>query len=219
MCLMKKLSTIYLLGVLVTLGSCAREYPVFNQMPKNAYIGQPNRSEVKAQIPAETAVVAVEKSEVAEEVPVQATETSEPQTFAGVMADPRVAEMLAEKTPRQIDEQLESALATTEGQKLMAKPAVAAQIKKVRTMLANSENLKVNTSDLSSKVSTIADKQFKKSMEPAAAKALNNKIRIGLILVLIGLLLGLIPGVGWTLGSIVSVVGIVFIVLGLIDNV
>ena len=56
---MKKLSTIYLLGALVTLGSCAREYPVFNQMPKNAYIGQPDRSEVnvKAQAPAEVAAV------------------------------------------------------------------------------------------------------------------------------------------------------------------
>ena len=218
---MKKLSTIYLLGALVTLGSCAREYPVFNQMPKNAYIGQPDRAEVKTQATAETAVVAVEKSEAMEAAPVQVAESPETQTFSGVMTDPRVAEMLAEKTPREIDEQLESALATTQGQKLMAKPAVAAQINKVRTMLAKNENIKINTSDITnSKVaSTIADKQFKKSMEPAAAKALNNKIRIGLILVLIGLLLGLIPGVGWTLGSIVSVVGIVFIVLGLIDNV
>ncbi len=217
---MKKLSTIYLLGALVTLGSCAREYPVFNQMPKNAYIGQPNRSEVQTQVPVETALVAVEKSEPVQAAPVQAMESSESQTFSGLMADPRVAELLAEKTPRQIDEQLESALATTQGQALMAKPAVAAQINKVRTMLAKNENLKVNTSDIkNSKVSTIVDKQIKKSMEPAAAKSLNNKIRIGLILVLIGLLLGLIPGVGWTLGSIVSVVGIVFIVLGLIDNV
>lgn len=218
---MKKLSTIYLLGALVTLGSCAREYPVFNQMPKNAYIGQPDRAEVKTQATAETAVVAVEKSEAMEAAPVQVAQSPETQTFSGVMTDQRVAEMLAEKTPREIDEQLESALATTQGQKLMAKPAVAAQINKVRTMLAQNENIKINTSDIAnSKVaSTIADKQFKKSMEPAAAKALNNKIRIGLILVLIGLLLGLIPGIGWTLGSIVSVVGIVFIVLGLIDNV
>jgi len=54
---------------------------------------------------------------------------------------------------------------------------------------------------------------------PKAAKALNNKIRIGLILVLVGLLLCLIPGLGYAVGSIVTVIGIVFIVLGLLENV
>ena len=211
---MKKLSTIYLLGALVTLASCAREYPVFNQMPKNAYMGQPNRSEVnvKAQAPAELAVVTPTAQNTSE--PAQVTSLSE------AVSDGKVSEMLAENTPKQIDEQLERALATTEGQKLMAKPAVAAQINKVRAMIVKDEFQKVNLSDVKSPLaSKVVDKQIKKSMEPAAAKVLNNKIRIGLILILVGILIGLIPGIGWTIGSIVAVVGIVFIVLGLIDNV
>ncbi len=213
---MKKLSTIYLLGALVTLASCAREYPVFNQMPKNAYIGQPNRSEVKVQAPASEEIAVVNSD--AQNAP----ETKPVVSLSEAVSEGRVSEMLAENTPKQIDEKFERALATTQGQALMAKPAVAAQINKVRAMMANDEfqNQKLNVSDVKSPlVSKMVDKQIKKSMEPEEAKALNNKIRIGLILVLIGLLLGLIPGIGWTLGSIVSVVGIVFIVLGLIDNV
>lgn len=213
---MKKLSTIYLLGALVTLASCAREYPVFNQMPKNAYMGQPNRSEVKVQAPASEEIAVVNSD--AQNAP----ETKPVVSLSEAVSEGRVSEMLAENTPKQIDEKFERALATTQGQALMAKPAVAAQINKVRAMMANDEfqNQKLNVSDVKSPlVSKMVDKQIKKSMEPEEAKALNNKIRIGLILVLIGLLLGLIPGIGWTLGSIVSVVGIVFIVLGLIDNV
>jgi len=36
---------------------------------------------------------------------------------------------------------------------------------------------------------------------------------------LVGLLLYLIPGLGYAVGSIVTVIGIVFIVLGLLENV
>ena len=213
---MKKLSTIYLLGALVTLGSCAREYPVFNQMPKNAYIGQPDRSEVnvKAQAPAEVAAV----------MPVTqtATESNQVTSLSEAVSEGRVSEMLAENTPKQLDERLESALATTQGQKLMAKPAIAAQINKVRAMMVKDEfqNQKLNVSDVKSPlVSKMVDKQIKKSMEPAAAKALDSKITIGLVLILVGIVVGLIPGIGWTLGGIVSAIGVVFIVLGLIGSV
>ncbi len=213
---MKKLSTIYLLGALVTLASCAREYPVFNQMPKNAYMGHPDRSEVnvKAQAPAEVAAV----------MPVSQTTTESDQvtSLSEMVSEGRVSEMLAENTPKQLDERLESALATTQGQKLMAKPAVAAQINKVRAMMVNDEfqNQKLNVSDVKSPlVSKMVDKQIKKSMEPAAAKALDSKITIGLILILVGIVVGLIPGIGWTLGGIVSAIGVVFIVLGLIGSV
>jgi hypothetical protein len=211
---MKKRSTIYLLGALVTLASCAREYPVFNQMPKNAYMGQPNRSEVKVQAPAseEVAVVTPDAQ--------NAPETKAVVSLSEAVSEGRVSEMLAENTPRQLDEKLERALATTQGQALMAKPAVAAQINKVRAMMVQDEFQNMNVSDVKSPlVSKIVDKQIKKSMEPAAAKALDNKIRIGLILILVGILVGLIPGIGWAVGSIVAVVGIVFVVLGLIDNI
>lgn len=212
---MKKISTIYLLGAIMMLGSCARQYPVFNQMPTNAYIQSKDKIQPVSQPAVESAAVAVveEKAE-----PTSVVET--PETISGLMADPQVAEMLKNKTPKQIDEQLEVALATTKGQELMAKPAIAAQINKVREMLVKEEFQSVNPSDVKSPVvSKMIDKQIKKSMEPKEAKALNNKIRIGLILILVGLLLGLIPGLGWALGGIVSAVGIVFVILGLIDNI
>ena len=206
---MKKLSTIYLLGALVTLGSCAREYPVFNQMPKNAYIGQPTRAEVKTQAPVEVAVVTPvtpNTTELAQEAPV-----------AEAMAQGRVSEVLVTNTPKQIDEQLESALATTQGQKLMAKPAVAAQINKVRAMMARPEMQNATPSDVQvAKATTLANKSVTKSMEPAAAKALNRNLKLGLILVGVGIILSVIPGV-WYLGGIVGLIGVIFIILGLLE--
>lgn len=205
---MKKLSTIYLLGALVTLGSCAREYPVFNQMPKNAYIGQPNRAEVKSQTPAEVAVVTpvTQNTEIAEEAP--ATEA---------IAQGRVSEALVTNTPKQIDSQLESALATTQGQKLMAKPAIAAQINKVRAMMASPEMQNATPSDVQvAKATTLANKAITKSMEPAAAKALNRNLKLGLILIGVGIILGVIPGV-WYLGGIVGLIGVIFVILGLLE--
>ncbi|MPR33189.1 hypothetical protein [Salmonirosea aquatica] len=205
---MKKLSTIYLLGALVTLSSCAREYPVFNQMPRNAYIGQPNRSEVKAQAPAEVAVVtpAAPNATEVESVPV-----------SEVIAEGRVSEVLEKNTPKQIDEQLESALATTQGQKLMAKPAIAAQINKVRAMMAKPEMQNATPSDVQvTKASKLIDKSVKKSMEPAAAKALNRNLKLGLILVGVGIILSVIPGV-WYLGGIVGLIGVIFIIIGLLE--
>jgi hypothetical protein len=210
---MKKVSTIYLLGAIMMLGSCARQYPVFNQMPTNAYIQPKDKVQPASQPAVESAAVAV----VVESEPA-VVET--PASFSKLMAEPQVAEMLNNKTPKQIDEQLELALATTKGKELMAKPAIASQINKVREMLAKDEFQSINASDVKSPVvSKMIDKQLKKSMEPKEAKALNNKIRIGLILILIGLLLGLIPGLGWALGGIVSAVGVVFVILGLVDNI
>lgn len=206
---MKKLSTIYLLGALVTLGSCAREYPVFNQMPKNAYIGQPNRAEVKTQTPVEVAVVTPvisNTTELAQEAPV-----------AEAMTQGRVSEALVSNTPKQIDEQLESALATTQGQKLMAKPAVAAQINKVRAMMARPEMQNATPSDVQvAKATTLANKSVTKSMEPAAAKALNRNLKLGLILIGVGIILSIIPGV-WYLGGIVGLIGVIFVILGLLE--
>ncbi len=212
---MKKFSTIYLLGAMVMLGSCARQYPVFNQMPTNAYIQTEEKAQISSQpVKEDVSVALVEEATPASE----AVET--PASFSELIAEPKVAEMLNNKTPKQISEQLEAALATTKGQELMARPAIAAQINKAKAMLEKGEIQSLNTSDVKSPViSKVIDKTIKKNLKSQEAKALNNKIRIGLILVLVGLLLGLIPGLGWALGGIVSAVGIVFIILGLIDNV
>ena len=197
------------------LGSCARQYPVFNQMPTNAYIQTEEKAQISSQpVKEDVSVALVEEATPASE----AVET--PASFSELIAEPKVAEMLNNKTPKQISEQLEAALATTKGQELMARPAIAAQINKAKAMLEKGEIQSLNTSDVKSPViSKVIDKTIKKNLKSQEAKALNNKIRIGLILVLVGLLLGLIPGLGWALGGIVSAVGIVFIILGLIDNV
>lgn len=212
---MKKFSTIYLLGAMVMLGSCARQYPVFNQMPTNAYIQTKEKAQISNQPVKEDVSVAV-----VEEVTPASVEVNAPASFSELIAEPQVAEMLNNKSSRQISEQLDAALATTKGQELMARPAIAAQINKAKAMLEKQEFQSINTADVKSPViSKVIDKTIKKNLESKEAKALNNKIRIGLILVLIGLLLGLIPGLGWALGGIVSAVGIVFIILGLVDNI
>lgn len=206
---MKRFSTIYLLTAVVLLGSCARQYPVFNQMPTNAYIGQPDRGNTAPKAQEEATVRTPEKELVA-------VEGTEEISLAKVDADPRLSEMLKGNSPEQLDEQLMGALATTQGQKLMAKPAIATQIEKVRTMLAQTDLQKVNSSDVKiGKSSKFVDKTIKKHMGPSAAKALNRDLRIGLILIGIAILVGIIPGLG-LVSAILGIVGVVFAILGLL---
>lgn len=207
---MKKISIIYLLSVIVLLGSCAREYPTFNQMPTSAYQKQ------KVQQPvAETAVVEVAAEKTALEVA----------KIEALSTNPEVVKMLAENSPRQIDEHLESALATTQGQALMAKPLVAAQINKARKLIAQNELRNaplsgVQTSKASKLINqTLKNHTEKSTLAPAtsqAAQELNRNLQIGLILLGVGVVLGLIPGIRW-LGGIAGLAGVIFIVLGLLE--
>lgn len=201
---MKKINVLYLLGAIFMLGSCAREYPTFNQMPRNAHIAPKAEASVEK-------VTAVEQA--------VAVEAVQPVTMAEISKDPKAIEMLANNTPRQLDEQLETALASVQGQKLMANPLIASRIGKARAMLAKIEPKQVDAAAVagSSVVSKVVDKQLSKNMAPAAAKAVDGKVTAGLVLVLVGLLLGLIPSIGWLVGGIVLAIGIVFIVLGLLD--
>lgn len=211
--LMKKINTVYLLSAVVLLGSCAREYPTFNQMPKNVHVEQKDRAEVKA-------VAAVEVAEAKIE-----TESVQPVTMTELSKNEQVMEMLANNSPKQIDEQLESALATTQGQALMAKPLVAAQINKARKLIAQNELRNAPLSDVqTSQASKMVNRVLKKQMEkntlaPAstkAAKELNQKLKIGLILIGAGIVLSVIPGI-WYLGGLVGLVGVIFAILGLLE--
>jgi antitoxin component HigA of HigAB toxin-antitoxin module len=205
---MKKLSTIYLLGAMVMLGSCARQYPVFNQMPTNAYMQpktqtQPGTTE-KSMEAAATALPEAGSADVQE-------------ALAEVEKNPQVSSMLESNSPRQIDEQLTTALASTKGQELLAKPAIAAQINKVRAMMAQPEMQRADLTDVkSSKVSKLVDKSIKKHMAPEAAKALNRNLKLGLILIGAAVILSVIPGL-WYLAGIVGLVGVVFAIIGLLD--
>lgn len=210
---MKKINTVYLLSAVVLLGSCAREYPTFNQMPKNVHVEQKDRAEVKA-------VAAVEVAEAKIE-----TESVQPVTMTELSKNEQVMEMLANNSPKQIDEQLESALATTQGQALMAKPLVAAQINKARKLIAQNELRNAPLSDVqTSQASKMVNRVLKKQMEkntlaPAstkAAKELNQKLKIGLILIGAGIVLSVIPGI-WYLGGLVGLVGVIFAILGLLE--
>lgn len=202
---MKKFSTVYLLAAIVMLGSCARDYATYKHAPAAAYLG--SRTETPA---------------VAKVEPV---ETTEAPTFEGLTENPAVAKMLAESSPRQIDEQLEKALATTQGQELMARPLVASQINKAREMIAKNElrnapASQVETSKMSKMVNSTLKKHIEKNntLAPSStkeAKAINQKIKIGLILLLVGILLSLI--IPYYLGGLVSLVGVVFIILGLLE--
>ena len=201
---MKKISTVYLLSAVVLLGSCAREYPTFNQMPKNAHAAP--KAEVTVEVAAVEQAVAVEAMQ-----PLT--------TMSEISKDPKVMEMLANNTPKQLDEQLETALATTKGQKLMANSLIASRINKARAMMAKIDNKQVDIAAVagSSAVNKMIDKQLTKTMVPTAAKAVDGKVTAGVILILLGIVLGLIPAVGWLIGGIVTAIGIVLVVLGLID--
>ncbi len=202
---MKKFSTVYLLAAVVMLGSCARDYATYKHAPNSAY--QSSRTQTPT---------------VATVTPAEVTEAP---TFEGLTSNPEVAKMLAESSPRQIDEQLEKALATTQGQELMARPLVAAQVNKAREMIAKNELRNAPASEVqTSKVSKLVNSTLKNHIEksntlaPAStkeAKAMNQKIKIGLVLLLVGILLSLV--IPYYIGGLVSLVGVVFIILGLLD--
>ena len=210
---MKKISTVYLLSAIVLLGSCAREYPTFNQMPTNAYQGQKAKSTEQSTPEIATAEVMAAEQPTTEAAKIEALSTN-----------PEVVKMLAGNSPKQIDEQLESALATTQGQALMAKPLVAAQINKARKLIARNE---LNNSPLSgvqtSQVSKLVNKTLRTHVEKntlapvstKAAKELNQKIKIGLILIGAGIIISLL--IPFYIGGIVGLVGVVFVVLGLLE--
>lgn len=205
---MKKISTVYLLSAIVLFGSCAREYATFKQMPTSAYQGQ------KAKTMEQPATETTNAEVTAAEQP-----AAEVANFEALSANPEVVKMLASNTPKQLDEQLETALASAQGLKLMATPLIASRIGKARAMLARIETKQVDVAAVagSSVVSKMVDKQLSKNMAPAAAKAIDGKVTAGLILVLVGIILGAIPAVGWLVGGIVTAIGVVFIVLGLLD--
>ncbi len=202
---MKKINIVYLLGIIVMLGSCAREYPTFNQMPTNAYAAPKAEALV-------TEVAAVEPSAVD-------AATVQPVTIVEISKDSKAMEMLANNTPKQLDAQLETALASAQGQKLMANPLIASRIEKARTVLAKMDSKHIDMAGVASSpaVSKMVDKQLTKALAPEAAKAVDAKVTAGLILMLVGIILGLIPAVGWLVGGIVTAIGVVFIVLGLLD--
>lgn len=195
------------------LGSCARQYPVFNQMPTNAYIQHSDQSRINGvDNSARVAVVTPDASVTA--LPENDSEVV--QSALEANQNPQVSQMLAENNSRQIDEQLETALATTQGQKLMAKPGIAAQVNKVRAMLAQPEMQNVGTSDIkTSKISKLVDKSIKKHMAPTAAKALNRNLKIGLILIGVAVILS-VTGI-WYLSGIVGLIGVIFVILGLLE--
>lgn len=210
---MKKISTVYLLSAVVLLGSCAREYPTFNQMPQNVHVEHKAKAEAQPVATQEVAEVKIE------------TETVQPVTMAEISRNEQVMEMLANNSPKQIDEQLESALATTQGQALMAKPLVAAQINKARKMIAQNEMRNAPMSDVqTSKASKMVNQVLKKQMEKntlaptstKAAKELNQKLKIGLILIGASIILAIIPGLGIVSG-LVGLAGVIFAILGLLE--
>ncbi|SFQ73318.1 hypothetical protein [Hymenobacter arizonensis] len=69
---------------------------------------------------------------------------------------------------------------------------------------------------IASEVSGIS--QFKRTMETAKAEKIGGNLRTGIILLLVGLLITLIPGRLFSLvGGIIAVIGLIFIVLWLLD--
>ena len=225
--LMQKKITLCLLGATLMLGGCARQYPVFNQMPTQGYLTQVERAtKVEQAAPVQESTLAPEQESTPatrmtmqeSEVPAVAVQPSQPDIVQPEVAQPaKTPEVLWKSTPKQLNEDLSRALATTQGQKLMANATIAEQIQKVQNMLEKADAKAAQpTQTQINKAKKMADKSIKKHMSPEASKALNRDLRIGLILIAVAILLSLIPGFWWV-SSIVGVIGIVFIILGLVN--
>jgi hypothetical protein len=203
---MKRTITLSLLGATLMLGGCARQYPVFNQMPTNAYFAPAEKAQ-PAPVVAQETTPATEPGRM----------TVQNEQVAAVSEDLNVSAILEKNSPKQVDQQLEKALATTAGQKLMANPEMAQRIQKVRAMMAqpDMQNAQPTQAEVG-KAQKLADKVIKKHMAPDAAKALSRNLTIGLVLIAVAIVLALIPGLG-LVSTIVGVIGLILIVLGLIN--
>ncbi|MBB5284355.1 preprotein translocase subunit SecF [Rhabdobacter roseus] len=220
---MQKKITLCLLGATLLLGGCARQYPVFNQMPTQGYLTQVERAtKVDQAAPVQESTLAPEQeSTPATRMTMQESEAPavavQPEAVQPEAQPTKAPEVLWKSTPKQLNEDLSRALATTQGQKLMTNATIADQIQKVQTMLEKADAKAAQPTQAQiNKAKKMADKSIKQHMGPEAAKALNRDLRIGLILIAVAILLSLIPGFYWV-ASIVGVIGVVFIILGLVN--
>jgi hypothetical protein len=77
-------------------------------------------------------------------------------------------------------------------------------------------NKTVEAASTNKKFMKVASKIKRDAKSGKKANAINGYIKIGLILILAGVLIGILPHLG-LLGSIVAIVGVVFLVLGLLE--
>lgn len=77
-------------------------------------------------------------------------------------------------------------------------------------------NKTVEAASANKKFMKVASKLKRDAKSGKKANAVNGYIKIGLILILAGVLIGILPHLG-LLGSIVAIVGVVFLVLGLLE--
>ncbi|AMM51691.1 hypothetical protein TH61_11560 [Rufibacter sp. DG15C] len=77
-------------------------------------------------------------------------------------------------------------------------------------------NKTVEAASSNKKFMKVASKIKRDAKSGKKANAVNGYIKIGLILILAGVLIGILPHLG-LLGSIVAIVGVVFLVLGLLE--
>ncbi|WP_188559149.1 hypothetical protein [Hymenobacter glacieicola] len=107
--------------------------------------------------------------------------------------------------------------ATAASQKVVAEPASAHSATKAapKTIKLNMAQ-KVMLAKLDRKADKVAAKLTK--TDTASTNAISRNLKLGIILVLIGALITILPGgIFSLLGSIVAIIGIVFIILALLD--
>jgi len=179
-----------------SLTSCNRaEYAM---LPKtSSYHGTAaTRAVAVAPVAPEVAPATIEAAPVA--TPAPAVEDSTPQVASAVAVKPAAApaEVATASVP-----------AATEA---IAKPAKAPKVNFMQKAIVQK---------VMKKADKMANKlQIQQKHETADANRLSGNLRTGIILLLVGLLISLIPGGLFDLvGGIIAIVGIVFIVLGLLD--
>ncbi len=184
--------TVVLAGALA-LGSCSRAEYAF--LPKSAsYLGTTTAAP-KAR--ATAATPAAQATVPAAQAPVVATPVAAEKPVAATPAP--TATPLAAKPQAPVAAQVEAAAATPAPQKLslFQRLAVTKITKKINKLAAKSP-------------------QFKQGDNTASTSRIDGNLRTGIILLLIGLLVGFLNG---TIGTIIAIIGLIFIILWLLDSI
>jgi hypothetical protein len=153
--------------------------------------------------------------------PATPTETAAPKAAAVVaQAEPvqAIAPLAASKAKAAPALEANAAAPVASREVARTAPLTSAAVASALESNANVKDLASNLSSASSKkeVKMATKKILREAKAAKKANALNQYVKIGLILLVAGVILGILPGLG-VVGTLVAIVGLVFILLGVLE--
>ena len=189
-------------SVFASLNSCSKSYTAsFQKIPAKYYAQEEHLSqnnEVMASVTSETE----EKQQIPADDTQETSNLETPEDFVVSLKEMGVSEKKSEKIQKRLEklnESLENA--RTESGTIDTKELSFTERLVVKKALKKADKI-------------LAGKDVKDLDDAREMQQMNRNVRIGLILILVGIVAGIFI---WPVGAIVGTIGVVFLILGLLD--